>query len=149
MVKQRNKCIHFFILTGCRWVSLGPHKSLINMALKTQKEDEQTNRFNQVSHLRWKRSDWFILRHRAFSSSDSLAKKLIKRAFQNSESVKPLHHKMIHCLEELQSDRESFDSEQDFKMHLKSFDSDWYFGAWILNHFKSAEAGSLNFKLAQ
>ncbi len=56
---------------------------------------------------------------------------------------------MIHCLEELQSDRESFDSEQDFKMHLKSFDSDWYFGAWILNHFKSAEAGSLNFKLAQ
>ncbi len=56
---------------------------------------------------------------------------------------------MIHCLEELQSDRESFDSEQDFKMHLKSFDSDWYFGAWILNHFKSAEAGGLNFKLAQ
>ncbi len=35
---------------------------------------------------------------------------------QKSESIKPLRRKMIHCFEALQSDRESFVSERDFKV---------------------------------
>ncbi len=42
----------------------------------------------------------------------------INWAFWNSESVKPLSRKMIHCFEALQSYRESFDSERDFKAHI-------------------------------
>ncbi len=34
---------------------------------------------------------------------------------RNSESIKPLRRKMIHCFEALQSDLESFVSERDFK----------------------------------
>ncbi len=53
---------------------------------------------------------------RWFKQRINYIEKANKEHYQrNSESIKPLRRKMIHCFEALQSDRESFDSERDFK----------------------------------
>ncbi len=53
---------------------------------------------------------------RWFKQQINYIEKANKEHYQrNSESIKPLHGKMIHCFEALQSDRESFVSERDFK----------------------------------
>ncbi len=53
---------------------------------------------------------------RWFKQRINYIEKANKEHYQrNSESIKPLRRKMIHCFEALQSDRESFVSERDFK----------------------------------
>ncbi len=53
---------------------------------------------------------------RWFKQRISYIEKANKEHYQrNSESIKPLLRKMIHCFEALQLDRGSFDSERDFK----------------------------------
>ncbi len=53
---------------------------------------------------------------RWFKQRINYIEKANKEHYQRkSESIKPLRRKMIHCFEALQSDRESFVSERDFK----------------------------------
>ncbi len=86
---------------------------------------------------------------RWFKQRINYIEKANKEHYQrNSESIKPLRRKMIHCFEALQSDRESFDWEQTSK-HVsriicfraglqsafrESFDSERDFKARFANH---------------